>query len=89
MHRFFLPVSLTCTNSEFRCTSGRCIPAHWYCDQGIDCADGSDEPASCGKSALRRYNMISYGKSVVCLVGKSFNPGWVENNCLPGFIHCL
>uniref|UniRef100_A0A8C9EZD8 EGF-like domain-containing protein n=1 Tax=Pavo cristatus TaxID=9049 RepID=A0A8C9EZD8_PAVCR len=41
---FFLPVSMTCTNNEFRCTSGRCIPAHWYCDQGIDCADGSDEP---------------------------------------------
>ncbi|OXB76843.1 UNVERIFIED_CONTAM: hypothetical protein H355_002536 [Colinus virginianus] len=40
-------LSMTCTNNEFRCTSGRCIPAHWYCDQGIDCADGSDEPTSC------------------------------------------
>lgn len=57
---------MTCTNNEFRCTSGRCIPAHWYCDQGVDCADGSDEPASCGKCTFRRYipeDKMVYGKS--------------------------
>lgn len=39
----------TCSSSEFQCTSGRCIPQHWYCDQETDCFDASDEPASCGK----------------------------------------
>lgn len=39
----------TCSQSEFRCSSGRCIPAHWYCDGGADCSDGSDEPLSCSE----------------------------------------
>lgn len=39
----------TCSQSEFRCSSGRCIPAHWYCDGGADCSDSSDEPLSCSE----------------------------------------
>lgn len=41
--------SHSCSSSEFHCTSGPCIPHHWYCDQERDCLDGSDEPATCGK----------------------------------------
>ncbi|KAI2660889.1 Low-density lipoprotein receptor-related protein 2 [Labeo rohita] len=37
----------TCSQNEFRCTSGRCIPGHWYCDGGADCNDASDEPITC------------------------------------------
>uniref|UniRef100_A0A672N2Y4 Low-density lipoprotein receptor-related protein 2-like n=1 Tax=Sinocyclocheilus grahami TaxID=75366 RepID=A0A672N2Y4_SINGR len=37
----------TCSQNEFRCSSGRCIPGHWYCDGGTDCNDGSDEPITC------------------------------------------
>ncbi|KOB75022.1 Lipophorin receptor protein, partial [Operophtera brumata] len=38
--------SRTCTASEFRCKSGRCIPASWRCDSEKDCTDGSDEDPS-------------------------------------------
>lgn len=47
---FFPPTAThTCASNELQCSSGRCIPQHWYCDQEVDCPDGSDEPASCGK----------------------------------------
>lgn len=46
---FFFIAASTCSQTEFRCSSGRCIPAHWYCDGGADCADGSDEPLSCSE----------------------------------------
>lgn len=42
----------TCSQTEFRCSSGRCIPAHWYCDGGADCSDSSDEPLSCSECQL-------------------------------------
>lgn len=45
--------SHTCSSDEFPCTSGRCIPRHWYCDEEGDCPDGSDEPATCGKRASK------------------------------------
>lgn len=45
----FPSATSTCGQNEFRCSSGRCIPAHWYCDGGTDCTDGSDEPSSCGE----------------------------------------
>lgn len=42
---FVVTESRTCSKSEFRCSSGRCIPAHWQCDNEKDCSDGSDEDA--------------------------------------------
>lgn len=36
----------SCSESEFRCTNGRCIPHHYRCDHDDDCGDNSDE-ASC------------------------------------------
>ncbi|XP_047507981.1 very low-density lipoprotein receptor-like isoform X3 [Pieris napi] len=40
--------SRTCTSSEFRCKTGRCIPMSWRCDNEKDCSDGSDEePGTC------------------------------------------
>ena len=35
----------TCAEDEFRCSSGRCIPEAWKCDQRPDCDSGEDEVA--------------------------------------------
>jgi hypothetical protein len=45
-----IAVSRTCSDAEFRCANGRCIPIHWQCDNEKDCIDASDEvPAVCRK----------------------------------------
>ena len=37
-----------CTDSQFTCDNGNCIPATWECDTDNDCGDNSDE-VGCGK----------------------------------------
>lgn len=32
-----------CSNEEFECKSGECIPVRFLCDSYVDCTDGSDE----------------------------------------------
>lgn len=32
-----------CTEGEFQCSDGTCIPNYWHCDKSVDCDDGSDE----------------------------------------------
>lgn len=46
---FFSSFAASCPQSHFTCTSGKCIPAHWRCDNHVDCDDGSDESAECCK----------------------------------------
>ena len=33
----------TCTENQFRCITGDCVPLSWVCDNEIDCTDASDE----------------------------------------------
>lgn len=48
-----------CTESEFKCTNGRCIPAVWHCDGDKDCHDGADEdPAVCSKSIFSCFIIL-------------------------------
>jgi hypothetical protein len=47
-------VSRTCSDKEFSCDNGRCIPLHWQCDNEKDCSNGDDElPSVCRESLLR------------------------------------
>lgn len=32
-----------CSNSEFNCDTGECIPLEWRCDDQVDCWNGEDE----------------------------------------------
>lgn len=33
----------SCTNGDFTCKNGECIPLNWRCDMNSDCEDSSDE----------------------------------------------
>lgn len=36
-----------CLQSQYRCSSGRCVNLNLFCDGRNDCGDNSDEPAQC------------------------------------------
>lgn len=39
-----------CSDTEFQCSNGDCIPYDWTCDLQPQCTDGSDEdPRFCGQ----------------------------------------
>lgn len=46
----FFAEARTCSDTEFACHNGRCIPNRWQCDNENDCLDNSDEnPSVCCK----------------------------------------
>ncbi|CAH2050204.1 unnamed protein product, partial [Iphiclides podalirius] len=60
--------SRTCTASEFRCKTGRCIPMSWRCDNEKDCSDGSDEePGTCKVEACGPEEFTCRGKHGECV----------------------
>lgn len=50
-------VQKTCTDAEFACRNGACIPREWRCDADGDCTDRSDEEecesVTCGETEFR------------------------------------
>ena len=40
---------LACSEDEYQCFDGQCIPVSRFCDLNRDCADSSDEH-NCGES---------------------------------------
>ncbi|XP_076665930.1 low-density lipoprotein receptor isoform X5 [Andrena cerasifolii] len=76
-----------CSDSEFKCTNGRCIPANWHCDGDRDCPDGSDEdPAVCRSKPCRETEFeCSPGecipKSWLCDHQLDCTDGQDEKNC--------
>lgn len=79
----FCIAASTCSQSEFRCSSGRCIPAHWYCDGGADCADSSDEPLSCSECQLTQLSHPQNDTvDFVCQPSTSFSDIWLWYVCV-------
>lgn len=79
--------SKVCSEIEFQCSSGSCLPANWKCDGTADCSDGSDE-SNCSVSTCSEF-------SFRCLSGKCIPTGWKcdghedcsdgmdESDCIP------
>ncbi|XP_078397876.1 complement factor I-like [Cetorhinus maximus] len=70
------PPVKNCTNDEFKCVNGKCIPLENLCNGIDDCADLSDE--SCCKDCDKSYRC----KSDVCIPNFSLCDG--EDDCLDG-----
>jgi len=39
----YYPAIAACSNEEFMCDNGKCIPRQWHCNGADECGDGSDE----------------------------------------------
>ncbi|XP_061179517.1 mucin-2-like [Saccostrea echinata] len=65
----------TCTQKEFTCDSGKCIPITFKCDGNMDCGvgDNSDE-TNCGETPCARVRNFRCGKN--------------NTNCLPISLKC-
>lgn len=46
--------SKQCSETEFECSPGRCIPKTWLCDLQHDCTDGLDEKNCRSKLSISR-----------------------------------
>ncbi|KAF3843047.1 hypothetical protein F7725_001896 [Dissostichus mawsoni] len=67
----------TCSQSEFRCSSGRCVPpAHWYCDGGLTAPTALMNPSP----AIRTCNTDQFR----CDDGRCIASSWLcdgDNDC--------
>ncbi|GBM99361.1 hypothetical protein AVEN_124425-1 [Araneus ventricosus] len=66
--------SVPCSPSVFKCFNGKCVQRSWFCDNGNDCGDNSDE----------RYCAVDYGTP--CPSGWVLCPNM--QRCIPGHWMC-
>lgn len=55
-----------CSDNEFRCQDGLCIPNNRRCDRRRDCQDGSDEIDCSMKFFLRFFMVDELGQYIQC-----------------------
>ena len=85
----------TCSDGEFRCSSGRCIPEAWKCDGRPDCDSGEDEVACaascppgqwlCGEGRCIEAALLCDGTRD-CGLGEDEDPGLC--NCGEDELRC-
>lgn len=56
-----------CTEKEFRCNNGNCIPHAYICDKDQDCIDGSDEDKCPVKNQGCQFAEHQCGKDGRCI----------------------
>ncbi|PRD29637.1 UNVERIFIED_CONTAM: Vldlr [Trichonephila clavipes] len=57
----------TCSETEFKCNNGRCIPNRWQCDLENDCLDNSDEDPTICSNKTCHANQFSCHSPAVCI----------------------
>lgn len=64
---FYYSAKVTCSDTEFTCTDGKCIPRRWFCDGGYDCPDHSDETNEKCKLKDKKSSSKCSSKEFMCL----------------------
>lgn len=74
---FLCAVYPPCSNGEFRCNDGLCIPMSKHCDLKDDCNDRSDE-IGCGK-----YCSALFQAPNICVAKRPKRGGWTSGGQNP------
>ncbi|KAF7489353.1 hypothetical protein SSS_07649 [Sarcoptes scabiei] len=87
-NRMCVPENISCDETKFSCTNGKCIPRLWACDGDDDCGDSSDEDAvfcsahTCGPNEFRCGNGRCVFKTWRCDHENDCGDGSDEDDCV-------